>query len=142
MPTIDRPGGVSATQSGWQTWTPRGFVGRLFAVVGRYAPPPATLAPPSSWGLADHLNRLFRASASAIHTTSRDFVFRYRSAEHWIDAFRNWFGPVHAAFAGLPAEAQICLEQDLIDLIDDFNCSGDSTVVVPGEYVQAVIVKK
>jgi hypothetical protein len=57
-------------------------------------PPPATLTPPSRWGLEDHLNHLF-------HTIYRDFVFRYRSAEHWIDVFRTWYGPVHKAFAGL-----------------------------------------
>jgi hypothetical protein len=49
---------------------------------------------------------------------------------------------VHKAFAGLPAEAQRQLERDLLYLIDDFNSSGDSTVVVPSEYVEVVIVKK
>jgi hypothetical protein len=127
---------------GLANWTPRGFIGQLFTVVGRYAPPPPALTPPSRWGLEDHLDHLFRASASDIHTTYRDFAFRYRSAEHWVDVFRTWYGPVHKAFAGLPAEAQQRLEQDLIDLIGRFNTSGDSTMVVPAEYVEAVVVRK
>ena len=83
-----------------------------------------------------------RASASYIHTTRRDFVFRYRSAEHWIDVFRTWYGPVHKAFASSAAGVAARLEQDLIDLIDEFNSSGDSTMVVPSEYLEVVIVKR
>jgi ubiquinone/menaquinone biosynthesis C-methylase UbiE len=127
---------------GLANWTPRGFIGRLFAVVGRHVPPPPGLTPPSRWGLEDHLDDLFRASASDIHTTYRDFVFRYRSPEHWVEVFRTWYGPVHKAFAGLSADGQRRLEQDLISLINDFNSSGDSTMVVPSEYVEVVIVKK
>lgn len=127
---------------GLANWTPRGFIGRLFAVVGRYAPPPPSLTPPSRWGTEEHLEHLFRASASDIHTIPRDFVWRYRSTEHWIDVFRTWYGPVHKAFAGLSAEAQARLEEDLIELIDEFNASGDSTMVVPAEYLEVVVVKK
>ena len=127
---------------GLANWTPRGFIGRLFTVIGRHVPPPAALTPPTRWGLEDHLDHLFRASASDIHATHRDFVFRYRSAEHWIDVFRTWYGPVHQAFASLAREGQRRLERDLLELIKEFNASGDSTMVVPGEYLEAVVVKK
>ena len=126
---------------GLANWTPRGFIGRLFAVVGRYVPPPAALTPPARWGTEEHLEHLFRASASDIKTTPRDFFFRYRSPQHWVDVFRSWYGPVHKAFAGLPAEKQPQLEKDLIDLIAEFNTSGDSTMIVPGEYLEVVVVK-
>ena len=127
---------------GLANWTPRGFIGRLFTVVGRHVPPPPALTPPSNWGREDYLERLFRASASDIRTTPRDFVFRYRSAEHWVDVFRSWYGPVHKAFAALPAEGQPRLERDLIDLIKQFNTSGDSTVVIPAEYAEVVVIRK
>jgi ubiquinone/menaquinone biosynthesis C-methylase UbiE len=127
---------------GLANWTPRGFIGRLFAVVGRHVPPPPALTPPSRWGLEEYLDQLFRVSASAIQTTHRDFVFRYKSPEHWIDVFRTWYGPVHKAFAGLPAEAQGRLEKDLLNLIQDFNTSGDETVVIASEYAETVIIKK
>jgi hypothetical protein len=81
-------------------------------------------------------------SASTIQTTHRDFVFRYKSPEHWIDVFRTWYGPVYKAFAGVPAEVQGRLEKDLLNLIHDFNASGDETVVIPSEYSEAVIIKK
>ena len=127
---------------GLANWTPRGFIGQLFTVIGRHVPPPAGLTPVSRWGAEDYLDGLFRDSASRIEVTPRDFVFRYRSAEHWIDVFRTWYGPVHKAFAGLSADAQQRLERDLISLVGEFNRSGDSKMVVPSEYVEVVITKK
>jgi ubiquinone/menaquinone biosynthesis C-methylase UbiE len=127
---------------GLANWTPRGFVGRLFSVMGRHVPPPPGLQSPSRWGMESHLDRLFGASASDIHVTYRDFVFRYRSAAHWIDVFRTWYGPMHKAFAGLSESAQQALERDLIALIDEFNTSGDSTMVVPSEYLEVVVTRK
>jgi ubiquinone/menaquinone biosynthesis C-methylase UbiE len=126
---------------GLANWTPRGFIGRLFSVVGRHAPPPAILTPPAKWGEEEHLDRLFRAAASDIQIAPRHFVFRYRSAQHWVDVFRTWYGPVHKAFASLPAESQRRLEQDLIDLVAEFNVSGDSTMVVPSEYLEVVVTR-
>jgi SAM-dependent methyltransferase len=127
---------------GLANWTPRGFIGRLFGVVGRHVPPPPALSPPSRWGTEEHLDHLFDPSTSAIHTTRRDFVFRYRSADHWIDVFRRWYGPVHKAFASLPPESALRLEQDLVVLIREFNTSGDHTMVVPAEYLEVVITRK
>ena len=127
---------------GLANWTPAGFIGKLFGVIGRHVPPPPALTPPSRWGVEDYLDKLFRGSASDIHTTPRDFVFRYKSAQHWIDVFRTWYGPVHKAFAGLPPEKQQQLNDDLHALIRDFNTSGDSTAVIPSEYLEVVITKK
>jgi ubiquinone/menaquinone biosynthesis C-methylase UbiE len=126
---------------GLANWTPRGFIGQLFAVVGRHVPPSPLLTPASRWGLDDHLQSLFGAAASSIQTTCRDFVFRYRSPEHCVEVFRTWYGPVHKAFAALSAEAQQRLEQDMLALIATFNRSGDTTMVVPSEYAEVVIVK-
>ena len=53
--------------------------------------------------------------------------------------FRIWDGPVHRAFAALAPDAQAELERDLVALVDEFNVSGDSTMVVPGEYLEVVV---
>ena len=70
----------SGGKIGLANWTPAGFIGKLFGVIGRHVPPPPALTPPSRWGVEDYLDKLFRGSASDIHTTPRDFVFRYKSA--------------------------------------------------------------
>jgi ubiquinone/menaquinone biosynthesis C-methylase UbiE len=127
---------------GLANWTPRGFIGKLFAVIGRHAPPPPGLVSPARWGAEEHLHQLFGRSASDVRSTLRHFVFRYRSPQHWVEVFRRWYGPVHKAFASLTAEAQARLEQDLLALIAEFNRSGDGTMVVPAEYAEVIIVRQ
>ncbi len=138
MLRVVRSGGTIALAN----WTPAGFIGRLFGVVGRHVPPPAGLTPPARWGLPEHLELLFGAGASEIRATPRDFVFRYRSAAHWVDVFRTWYGPVHKAFAALPAEGQARLDADLHELIAEFNEGGDGTMVAPAEYLEVLITKR
>jgi ubiquinone/menaquinone biosynthesis C-methylase UbiE len=138
MLRVVRRGGTIALAN----WTPAGFVGRLFVAIGRHVPPPAGLTPPSRWGLPDHMERLFGTEAARIRTTPRDFLFRYRSAAHWIEVFRSWYGPVHKAFAALPPDGQAQLEADLHALIGEFNESGDGTMVVAAEYLEVVITKR
>lgn len=127
---------------GLANWTPRGFIGRLFGVIGRHVPPPAGLLSPAKWGTREHLDALFGAQAADIRTTPRDFTFRYRSPLHWLEVFRTWYGPTLKAFAALPAEGQAQLERDILTLLDEFNVSGDETLVPPGEYLEVVVVKR
>lgn len=135
---ICRPGG----RIGLANWTPEGFIGRMFRVLGRHLPPPAGVQPPSLWGVEAHLRALFGDTAAVIDVTPRLFNFRYRSAAHFIEVFRTWYGPVHKAFAALSAEGAVALERDLTDLLDDLNQAGTASLVVPGEYLEVVITRR
>jgi SAM-dependent methyltransferase len=135
MARVCRPGG----RIGLANWTPEGFVGRMFKVVGRHVPPPAGVQPPALWGVRTHISALFGDRARAIAITRRMFNFRYRSAAHFVDVFRTWYGPVERAFAALPPEKAAMLEADLIDLLNEANVAGDSSLVVPSEYLEVVI---
>jgi hypothetical protein len=44
---------------GLANWTPEGFIGQLFRVIGRYLPPPAGLRSPSEWGSETRIVQLF-----------------------------------------------------------------------------------
>src|SRR5581483_1035745 len=68
---------------GMANWTPSGFVGRLFKVIGKFVPPPAGVKSPALWGDKSHLQSLFGSRAS-IAANSRNFVFRYKSPDHWL----------------------------------------------------------
>lgn len=124
---------------GLANWTPEGFIGQLFKTIGKYAPPPAGLQPPSLWGTQERLNELF--PGLTVESTRQIFNFRYKSPEHWLDVFKNWYGPVNRAFASLTAEKQEALETDIQDLLNRFKRKGEDTLVVPGEYLEAVIRK-
>lgn len=132
---VVKPGG----RIGLANWTPDGFIGELFRVVGRFVPPPAGLAPPSAWGTEPRLVELFGPHARDLRTVRRQFVFRYLSAEHWIDIFRRYYGPVHKAFAALDAAGQEALHAALLELLGRFDRGGSNGLVVPGDYLEVVI---
>jgi ubiquinone/menaquinone biosynthesis C-methylase UbiE len=135
MARVCRSGG----RVGMANWTPAGFIGQLFKVLGRHLPPPAGAQPPSLWGSEAHLRALFGAGAAKIDAAPRMFNFRYRSAAHFIDVFRTWYGPVHKAFAALGAEKGAALERDLTELLNSLNRGGKSSLVVPSEYLEVVV---
>jgi SAM-dependent methyltransferase len=127
---------------GLANWTPEGFIGQLFKVIGGYLPPPAGLKSPALWGTEPHIVALFGSDAADIRCQRKHFNFRYRSAGHWIQVFREFYGPTLKAFAALDASRQTPLEQDIADLLDRFNVAGTSSLVVPGEYLEVVIHKR
>jgi ubiquinone/menaquinone biosynthesis C-methylase UbiE len=138
MLRVCRPGG----KIGLANWTPDGFIGHLFKTIGRYIPPPQDMKSPALWGTKAHISDLFGRDAAAIRTETKEFMFRYRSDDHWIDIFKTYYGPVLKAFEMLDARQHDALTADLKSLIARFNAARDGTMVVPGEYLQAVIVKR
>lgn len=137
MLRVCRPGG----RIGMANWTPDGFIGQLFKTIGRHRPPPPGAQSPALWGTRARLASLFEPGARSIAAAERHFTFRYRSPAHWLEVFRNWYGPTLKAFAALDAAGQAALERDLLELIARFNRSGDSTMVVPSEYLEVVIAR-
>ena len=127
---------------GLANWTPEGFIGQLFKVIGGYLPPPAGLKSPALWGTESHMFNLFGSEAADIQCRRKEFKFRYRSAAHWIQVFRQFYGPVLKAFDALDPSRQQALEQNLADLLGRFNVAGTSSLVVPGEYLEVVILKR
>jgi hypothetical protein len=85
---------------------------------------------------------LFGERAAAIAVTPRVFKFRYRSAAHFIEVFRTWYGPIHKAFAALPADGAMALERDLTELLNRLNRAGPGSLVVPSEYLEVVITRR
>jgi hypothetical protein len=69
-------------------------------------------------------------------------VFRYRSAAHWMDVFKTYYGPMLKTFAALQPAAQQALHDVIMALIARMNRSGDATMVVPSEYAEIVITKR
>ena len=123
---------------GLANWTPDGFIGQLFKTIGQHVPPSGAKSP-ALWGTRERIAELFEPHAASVQSAQRNFVFRYRSPEHWLDVLQTYYGPVLKTFAALEPAAQAALERDLIALIGRFNRSGDGSMVVPSGYLEGVI---
>ena len=132
----------SGGRIGLANWTPDGFIGQLFKVIGAYIPAPAGLKSPALWGTEPHLVELFGAGAAKIQASRKNFNFRYRSAAHWIQIFRDFYGPTHKAFAALDPARQDALAKDITTLLNRYNTAGPASLVVPGEYLEVVITRR
>ena len=134
---VCRPGG----QIGLANWTPDGFIGQMFKILGKYLPPPAGVKSPALWGTRARLDEMFQPGATTIRAEPRYFKFRYRSPTHFVEVFRTYYGPMLKAFAALDETKQNGLNDDLIALIATMNKASDGTMVVPSEYLEIVITK-
>lgn len=135
MARVVRAGG----RIGLANWTPEGFIGQLFRTIGKHVPPPAGVSSPALWGTEARLAELF--PGCAVRATRQIFHFRYRSADHWLQVFRTYYGPTHRAFASLDAGGQAALEADLRELLGRLNRGGAETLIIPSEYLEIVVTK-
>jgi ubiquinone/menaquinone biosynthesis C-methylase UbiE len=138
MVRVCRSGG----RIGLANWTPDGFIGQMFKTIGKHLPPPAGVKSPALWGTSEWIETAFRSVSSSLMAERRHFVFRYRSAQHFLDVFREYYGPMLKAFEALDPAGRKALTQDIVELVGRFNRSGDASIVAPGEYLEVVVTRR
>jgi len=74
-----------------------------------------------------------------VEASQQIFDFRYRSPEHWLNIFKTYYGPTNRAFAALDSAGQSALSAEIIELLQRMNRGGKNSLVVPGEYLEAVV---
>lgn len=131
---VCRPGG----RIGLACWTPEGLVGRFFQALSRHVPPAPGVAPPVLWGTEDRLRQLLGEGISSLETTKRAFNYRYRSAEHFLEFSRSYFGPVKMAMERLDESGRDAVAAEIALIVERFNRAGDAAMVAPGEYLEVV----
>jgi SAM-dependent methyltransferase len=134
---VTRSGG----RIGLANWTPEGFIGELFQVLGSFVTAPAGVRSPVLWGSEPYIVKLFGPQASDLRCVRRHFNFRYRSAAHWLEVFRSCDAPTRQAFGALEAARQSQLGAALLELLRRWNTAAGGSLVVPGEYLETVITK-
>ena len=105
-----RPGG----RLGVISWTPEGFIGRLFATMrGFVPPPPAGVQPPPLWGSEDHVRELFGDRVEGL-TFVRDHVEvdLFTGPTDFRTYFRDNYGPTLTAYRGLADQPERVAELD------------------------------
>jgi ubiquinone/menaquinone biosynthesis C-methylase UbiE len=131
-----KPGATVALAS----WTPDGFLGEMFGVITSHVPAPAGVPSPMLWGREDHLVELFGSSVADIRSSRQTQMFRYRSADEFVDFFRRWYGPTVKAFEALDDAQQVELFADLAYLARRWDRHADGgSIAIPGEYLESVI---
>lgn len=134
---VCRPGG----KIGLANWTPTGFIGELFRLIGKYVPPPAGVKPASLWGTEERLHELFGDGIASLETTKRNFMFRNRSASDWLELFSTYFGPMVMTFKALDPSKLEPFAHEVLSLLESYNCAKDGTLVVPSEYLEVVAIR-
>ena len=134
---VTKPGG----RIGMANWVPDGDVGGMFMTIAKHAPPPAGLNPPLLWGLEDRLRELFGDGISDLRCERRTSRQPFRSADHYIEFFRTFFGPVKMAFERVGAEGEAALEQDLRAYLESVNTAGERALVLEADYLQVVATR-
>src|SRR5919107_3446307 len=127
-----RPGG----RLGLTAWRPDAPGSRLLALVARHSPEDAA-GDPLRWGTPEGIEGLFgRGEMPQVRHTERTVDMTAPSlADQW-QRYRDWFGPVHAAWRRLDPAGRAALEADFADLWGSSTRGGGPGVVVPNTYLQ------
>lgn len=135
---VCRPGGRIVMAN----WTPEGFIGQMFKVIGRHVPPPAIMPSPLKWGTEESVRQRLGSGVKDLRLTKRLYPIEYPFAPAAVvEFFRTYYGPTNRAFAALDEPRQALLRQDLEALWGQQNqASGDSTRI-ESEYLEVIAVR-
>ena len=135
---VCKPGG----RIGMANWVPDGAIGQMFMVIAKHAPPPPGVSSPLLWGTEERLRELFGDGVSELRVERRANRQTYRSAEHFIEFFRTYFGPTKVAFERVGPEGEAALEADLLAYLAECNVAADGgPLVLEPEYLQVVATR-
>jgi ubiquinone/menaquinone biosynthesis C-methylase UbiE len=114
---------VRVTKSGGRigllSWTPGGFIGRMFATMKPYLPtPPPGVQPPPLWGDPNHVRSLLGNRVDTVEwATDTLRVDRFATAEEFRAYFKHNYGPTIAAYKNLGDQPDRAT--DLDEALDD-----------------------
>ncbi len=135
---VCKPGG----RIGMANWVPDGGVGKMFMTIAKHAPPPPGVSSPLLWGTEDHLREVFGDGVSDLRVERRKSRQAFRSADHFLDFFRTFFGPTKVAYERVGPEGEAALTADMKSYLEEYNMAGDRpALVLEPEYLQVVATR-
>ena len=133
---VCKPGG----SVGLLCWTPEGFIGRMFAVLKPFAPPPPPGAQPAPlWGSEEHIRELLGDRVTGIHTRKQNLAVRsFHQPADFVRYFKSHYGPIISVYKSLGEDQDKvkALDQALTELADSFgDAHGDVPFQMEWEYL-------
>jgi hypothetical protein len=122
-------------------WTPDGFVGDFFRLVGKYAPPP-DMPSPLLWGEEEVVMERLGKGASTIEVVPSKLQFYYpMPPESVARYYLKYFGPTRRAAELLNPEERAEFESALGNLFFEANYASDGNTKADGEIIQVTAIK-
>jgi SAM-dependent methyltransferase len=133
---VTRPGNTV----GMANWTPEGFNGRVFEMMGEFAPRPEGVPAPIEWGSEESVQERFEGLAGTIEFERRHVPLDFESTDALIAFFQN-AGPQAAAKQQLGPEIYDQAMRRFREIVDGFN-EADDAVRIKSEYLLVVARKR
>jgi ubiquinone/menaquinone biosynthesis C-methylase UbiE len=134
---VVKPGG----RIGMANWTPDGAVGKMFKTISKHAPPPPGIDSPLLWGTEERLRELLGDGIADLSTERRISRQPFRSADHYIEFFRTYFGPTQMAYERVGADGEQALTDDLRAFLEAENTAGERAMVLEAEYLEVIATR-
>jgi SAM-dependent methyltransferase len=123
-------------------WTPEGFVGQMFQIIGRHVPPSPLMVSPVKWGDPAIVRDRFQQGIAKLETTKYLYPMCYPfPPAAVVEFFRTYYGPANRAFTALDASEQNALRHDLEQLWERYNLASDGSTHVEAEYLEVVAIR-
>lgn len=127
---VTRPGGRIVMGN----WTPQGFIGGMFRVIGRHVPPSPLMPSPLLWGDEAVVRERLGGGVSELTIEHAAYPFRYPAGPaQVVDFFRTNYGPANRAFAALDEAGQAALHADLTAHWAEHNRATDGSTDLTSE---------
>jgi SAM-dependent methyltransferase len=135
---VTKPGG----RIGMANWTPDGGISAMFMVIVKHTggPPPGVM-PPVLWGSEERVRELFGDGITDLRLERRPSRQVFRSADHYIEFFRSYFGPVRTAYEKVGSAGEAALTEDLRAHLEEANLGGERALVLEPEYLRVVATR-
>lgn len=129
---VCKPGGKIVMAN----WTPQGFIGQMFKIIGKYVKPNGAPSP-LLWGDEAHVRERLRAGILDVRCRLRFYQFEYGfGPESVVEFFREHYGPMALAFRSLTPEDQTKLKEELVALWTAHNRAEGNGTLVDSDYLE------
>jgi len=123
-------------------WTPEGLAGKMFALSGKYLPPP-DMPPPVLWGVEEIVRERFGGAVSDLRVTKRMAEMIYdESPSEVVQVCRTYFGPTIMTFKAVSEDRHEELSRDMEAIWSENNESKSGGTLVHGEFLEVIATKR